>query len=92
MYYPGEEAGDLLRFYREWGEQLPDDLFATVNLATAPQMPFLPEEMQGRPVAMLIACFIGPVDRGEERFVSCAPLRLPEPTRSGRSRTSSCSR
>ncbi len=68
MYYPGEEAGDLLRFYREWGEQLPDDLFATVNLATAPRMPFLPEEMQGRPVAMLIACFIGPPDQGEEAF------------------------
>jgi hypothetical protein len=77
MYYPGEQAGDLLRFYREWGAQLPDDLFATVNLATAPQMPFLPEEMQGSPVAMLIACFIGPPDQGEEAFRELRSFAVP---------------
>jgi hypothetical protein len=68
LFYPGEQAGDLLRFYREWSAQMPDELFATINLATALPLPFLPEELHGRPIAMVIACFIGPPARGGEAF------------------------
>src|SRR6266545_3323593 len=48
VFYPGERAGEILRFYREWCEDAPDELTTVVSLATAPPAPFIPEEWHGR--------------------------------------------
>jgi FAD/FMN-containing dehydrogenase len=71
-FFDGARAGELLRFLREWSADVPEALTPLVNLTTAPPAPFLPESLHGRPVAVLIGCWAGPVDEGERAF---APVR-----------------
>src|SRR3954447_3364456 len=52
VFYPGELAGEILRFYREWAPSAPDELTTLVSLATAPPAPFIPEEWHGKPLVV----------------------------------------
>ena len=72
VFYPGERAGEVLRFYREWVRDAPDELTTLVNLLTAPPAPFLPEEWHGKPLVAVIAVHSGSVEEGERAM---RPLR-----------------
>jgi FAD/FMN-containing dehydrogenase len=65
IFYPAAAAGDLLRAFREWAGDAPDEITAVVNLTTAPPLPVIPDEWHGKKVAALIAASTGPVDEGE---------------------------
>jgi FAD/FMN-containing dehydrogenase len=65
LFLPGDAAGDLLRFYRDWTPSAPDAITTAVSLATAPPLPVIPEEWHGKKVAILIAVCAGPVSDGE---------------------------
>jgi FAD/FMN-containing dehydrogenase len=65
LFLPGDAAGDLLRFYRDWAPSAPDAITTAVSLATAPPLPVIPEEWHGKKVAILIAVCAGPVADGE---------------------------
>ncbi|MFL5850046.1 MAG: FAD-binding oxidoreductase [Solirubrobacteraceae bacterium] len=65
IFYPAAAAGDLLRAFRDWAGDAPDEITAVVNLTTAPPLPVIPEEWHGKKVAALIAASAGPVDEGE---------------------------
>ena len=65
IYFPMEEAGDVLRFYREFVATAPDELTTILNLRRAPAAAFLPEHLHGRPVVAIASCFAGPVEEGE---------------------------
>ncbi|QEC47623.1 FAD-binding oxidoreductase [Baekduia soli] len=72
-FFEGHRAAELARFVRDWAASgLPDELTPILNLTTAPPAPFLPEEIHGRPVAILIGCWAGAVEEGERQF---APVR-----------------
>ncbi|HEY1276668.1 MAG TPA: FAD-binding oxidoreductase [Thermoleophilaceae bacterium] len=76
-FYPGDRAGDVLRFYRDWADGAPDELTTLVNLLTAPPAPFIPEEWHGRRLVAVIGMYAGPTDEGERAI---RPLReLGEP-------------
>jgi FAD/FMN-containing dehydrogenase len=65
-FFEGHRAGELLRFYREWGASgLPDELTPILNMTTAPPAPFIPEALHGKPVVALIACYNGALEDGE---------------------------
>jgi FAD/FMN-containing dehydrogenase len=68
IFFPVETAGALLRFYREWVEEIPDELTTVVNLATAPPVPFLPEEVHGKLVVVVSGCYAGAADDGVAAF------------------------
>jgi FAD/FMN-containing dehydrogenase len=72
IFFAAERVAEVLRFYREWTQDLPDELTTIVNLTIAPPAPFLPAEVHGRPVIALLAAYAGPVDDGEKAL---APLR-----------------
>lgn len=72
IYFPLEEAGDVLRFYREFIATAPDELTTILNLRRAPAVAFLPEHMHGRPVVAIATCFAGPMEEGERLL---RPLR-----------------
>lgn len=61
-----EDAPDLLRFYREWIADVPDELTTMVAHRRAPAMPPWPEEYHGKHVVMVICCYAGPVEDGEK--------------------------
>jgi FAD/FMN-containing dehydrogenase len=65
LFLPGDAAGDLLRFYRDWAPDQPDAITTAVSLATAPPLPVIPQEWHGRKVAIVIAVTAGPVEDGE---------------------------
>jgi FAD/FMN-containing dehydrogenase len=65
VFYPGDRAGEILRFYRDWVDEAPDDLTTLVNLLTAPPAPFLPEEWHGKKLVALIGMHSGSVEDGE---------------------------
>ncbi len=64
VFYDGERAEEILRFYREFAADLPDELTTLANLITAPPAPFLPEEWHGRKLIALIGCYAGDVEAG----------------------------
>lgn len=72
VFYSGDRAEEIARFYREYTSGLPDEATTMLNLATAPPAPFLPESIHGKPVAVLIGVYSGPVAEGERVL---APLR-----------------
>jgi len=72
VFYPGHLAGDILRFYREFTQDAPDELTTLVSLATAPPAPFLPEEAHGQKGVVIAGMYAGSPDAGEQAF---RPLR-----------------
>src|SRR3954449_9847184 len=59
IFFAGDRAEEVLRFYRDWVRELPDELTTLVNLTTAPPAPFLPEAVHGKPIVAVIAVAAG---------------------------------
>jgi FAD/FMN-containing dehydrogenase len=77
VFYPGDRAEEILRVYRDFVRQAPEELTTLANLITAPPAPFLPEDWHGKKLVALIGCYTGDLEQGEEAW---APLReLGEP-------------
>ena len=65
IFWPMEESPRLLRFYREWIAEAPDELMTIVIHRKAPAVSFIPQEMQGEPVVSVVSCWCGSIDEGE---------------------------
>ena len=72
IVHPFEDAHNVLRYYRDFTAQTPDELTVWVVLRKAPPLPFLPEEVHGTEVVILAALYDGDKAEGEKAF---APLR-----------------
>jgi FAD/FMN-containing dehydrogenase len=72
MFFPLERGEEVLRFYRDWIADAPDELGTVLNLRRAPAVPFLPEDMHGKHVVTVVPCWVGPIEEGERTM---APLR-----------------
>ena len=55
IFYPAAVSRDLLRAFRSWATEAPDEITALVNLTTAPPLPVIPSEWHGKKVAALVA-------------------------------------
>jgi FAD/FMN-containing dehydrogenase len=66
LLYPRERAGEVLRIYRDFIEQGPDEMCGGAALITAPPEEFVPEELRGQPALGIVVCYVGPVEDGEE--------------------------
>jgi FAD/FMN-containing dehydrogenase len=65
LYFAADDAGELLRFYRDFAAAAPDELTTIVNLRYAPPLPFIPERLHGAPVVAVVVCWAGAVEQGE---------------------------
>jgi FAD/FMN-containing dehydrogenase len=72
VFYPAEEAQQVLAGYRAACAAAPDELTTLVNLTTAPPVPFLPESVHGTPVIGVGGCWSGDLDAGD---AATAPFR-----------------
>jgi FAD/FMN-containing dehydrogenase len=72
IFWRMEDSPEVLRFWREWIADAPDELMTITVHRKAPALPFVPEELHGEPVVMVIPCWIGDLDEGE-KFIK--PLR-----------------
>ncbi|HEY5659558.1 MAG TPA: FAD-binding oxidoreductase [Gaiellaceae bacterium] len=66
IFWRMEDSPDVLRFWREWIADAPDELMSIVLHRKAPPLPFVPEELHGEPVVMVVPCWIGDLDAGEK--------------------------
>ena len=66
VFWPMEKSPEVLRFYRDWIADAPDDLMTIVIHRKAPALPFVPPELHGRLVVAVACCYAGPVDEGEQ--------------------------
>ena len=64
IFWPMEKS-QVLRFYREWIADAPDELMTIVIHRKAPAVSFIPQEMQGEPVVSVVSCWCGSIDEGE---------------------------
>ena len=65
VFWPMEEAPEVLRFYRDWIADCPDELMTIVGQRKAPALPVVPPDLVGRRVLAVAACYAGPVDDGQ---------------------------
>jgi FAD/FMN-containing dehydrogenase len=65
LMWPMEDSPEVLRFYRDWVADAPDELMTIVIHRKAPPLPFVPEELHGEPVVMVVSCWAGDPDEGE---------------------------
>jgi FAD/FMN-containing dehydrogenase len=72
IFHSLEHAAALLRFYRDFIADAPDELMTVFNLRRAPALSVLPADLHGRPVAIVLVCYAGPPHEGE---VIIRPLR-----------------
>jgi FAD/FMN-containing dehydrogenase len=72
VFWAMEDSPQVLRFYRDWVADAPDDLMTIVIHRKAPPLPFVPQELHGKPVVMVVVCWVGDIEEGE-KFVK--PLK-----------------
>jgi FAD/FMN-containing dehydrogenase len=72
VFYPAEEAEQVLHGYRAACAAAPDELTTLVNLTTAPPVPFLPASVHGGPIIGVGGCWSGDPEAGE---AATAPFR-----------------
>jgi hypothetical protein len=65
IFWPMEQAPEVMRFYRDWIREIPDELMTIAVLRKAPPLPVVPQELHGKPVAVIACCYAGSVEEGE---------------------------
>ena len=65
VFWAMEDAPEVLRFYRDWVADCPDELMTIVVQRRAPALPVVPPELVGKHVVAVAACYAGPVEDGE---------------------------
>jgi FAD/FMN-containing dehydrogenase len=65
IFWPMQESPRLLRFYRDWIAEAPDELMTIVIHRKAPALPFVPSELHGELIVGIASCYAGPVEDGE---------------------------
>ena len=60
-----EDAADVLRFYREFIRDAPEEFGGFPAWQIAPPLPFIPEDRHGEPFLIFVTCWAGPIEEGE---------------------------
>jgi FAD/FMN-containing dehydrogenase len=77
IFFELDRAGDVLRFFREFIADAPEQLGGFPAFQIAPPLPFIPENRHGEPFVAIVACWAGPLDEGEravQPFRDVAPI------------------
>ncbi|MFI7658586.1 FAD-binding oxidoreductase [Micromonospora parva] len=77
LFFPGEQAAEVLNGWGRWTAGVPDELTSSVALLQLPPVPEVPEPLRGRLVAHVRIAYLGAAEDGERLI---APLRAIAPT------------
>lgn len=66
IIYPASQARRVMRFAREFMRQAPEELMVLATFWMAPEEDFVPPEHRGAPAFIVLACYHGPVEKGEQ--------------------------
>ena len=65
ILWDASDAGKVLRCYRDYIGDAPDELGTVVRFGTAPPLAAIPEHLHWRPVLILATCYAGPAEDAE---------------------------
>ena len=65
IFWPMQDSPDVLRFYRDWIKDVPDELTTIVVHRMVPPLPAIPQELHGKPVVAVACCYAGPLEDAE---------------------------
>jgi FAD/FMN-containing dehydrogenase len=72
MLFPHDRAAEVMRFYRDYLGDCPDELTTWLSVITAPAAEFIPSDLQGNPSLAVLACHCGVPEDAEPAI---QPLR-----------------
>jgi FAD/FMN-containing dehydrogenase len=64
VFWAAEDTTDVLRFYREFAADAPDELGNIIRLGTIPPLPVVDEDLHFRPAIAVASCYAGPAEDG----------------------------
>jgi FAD/FMN-containing dehydrogenase len=70
--WPASEAPKVLELYRKLAEEAPPELTLVTLMRPAPPAPWLPQDMHGKPIIAMLACYTGDPEDGEK---AVAPIK-----------------
>jgi len=77
FFYEVDQAGNLLRFYRDFIKDAPEAYGCFPAFQIAPPLPFIPEDRHGDTFCLVVVHWAGPLDQGEQAmkpFRDLAPV------------------
>jgi FAD/FMN-containing dehydrogenase len=77
ILWDASDAPEVLRFYRDYIREAPDELGTVVRFGTAPPLPAIPEHLHWRPVLLIGTCYAGPIEDGERVLRPLRACRTP---------------
>lgn len=76
IFYPVEHTETLLRFFRDYMRQAPNEMSAFFSFHQGPPAPFIPEQLHFVPMVAIPVCYSGALENAEEII---RPLREAAP-------------
>ena len=68
MLWELDRAEEIMRWYREFSPQAPEDLYGFFAFLVVPPVPPFPEHLHNRNMCGVVWCYCGPVEEAEEAF------------------------
>jgi hypothetical protein len=65
VFWAADDTADVLRFYRDFTAQAPDELGTVVRLGTVPPLPVVSDDLHWRPAVAVACCYAGAVEDGQ---------------------------
>jgi FAD/FMN-containing dehydrogenase len=77
IFWAADDTVDVLRFYRDFATEAPDELGTVVRVGTVPPLPVIPKDLHWRPAIAVICCYASAVDDGERAVRALRRFRIP---------------
>lgn len=72
VFWAADDIAEVLRFYRDFARDAPDELGTVVRFGTIPPLPVVSEDLHWRPAVAINVCWLGPIEEGKRAL---QPLR-----------------
>jgi FAD binding domain/Berberine and berberine like len=66
LFFPGDQAEEVLRTFGAWVKTVPEDMTGSVALLRLPPLEIIPEFLRGQFVVHVRIAYLGPADEGEQ--------------------------
>lgn len=76
VFYDLSATREVLEFYRSYIATAPEEMGAFFAFQIAPPLPFIPEKRHGETLCAIVACWAGPLEKGEKAL---EPIRKAGP-------------
>ena len=68
MFWELDQAEEIMRWYREYIPQAPEDMYGFFLFLIVPPAPPFPEHLHGKNMCGIVWCYSGPLEEAEEAF------------------------